>query len=462
MALEMVESPAGREHLRTTLVGFFLTYLPHYVLMPPADFHREMFDLLGAPTPRFISITGFRGCAKSTAAGLALPLWLALTRRAHFIIIINETEDVVKLSIANIRQELEQNAMIQADFGNLLIKQRGNPTKFTETNILLTNGVRILGISRGQKIRGLRHRQYRPDFVLLDDVEERKKVQSKEYRDETEAWLRRDVIPAIDERNGRLVVIGNLMHMDALMARLKADDLFEKRDYALLRPDGSCTWPAKYPTQESLDEKRREVKEAAWLSEYLLKPVMPDGQDIKPEWIQHYDDEMLAGAEYGSNVIGVDLAISKSDTADYTTMVTIKVATLRDGSRKLLVQPSPINARLSMLETVETATALVQSLRWAGLFVEDVGYQRAAIEVMQQKGLTVTPVKITTDKRARLKAVSPLIQAGTVLFPKTGCEDLITQVLYMGVEEHDDLVDAMVHAINAAQEALFDQKVTFI
>ena len=41
------------------------------------------------------------------------------------------------------------------------------------------------------------------------------------------------------------------------------------------------------------------------------------------------------------------------------------------------------------------------------------------------------------------------IKNGTVVFPRTGCEELLAELLGFGVEEHDDLVDALVYMILA-------------
>ncbi len=44
-------------------------------------------------------------------------------------------------------------------------------------------------------MRGLRHGPYRPDMVMLDDIENDKNVESKEQRDKTEAWVKKVVLP---------------------------------------------------------------------------------------------------------------------------------------------------------------------------------------------------------------------------------------------------------------------------
>jgi phage terminase large subunit-like protein len=47
------------------------------------------------------------------------------------------------------------------------------------------------------------------------------------------------------------------------------------------------------------------------------------------------------------------------------------------------------------------------------------------------------------DKRSRQALISPFVKDAVVLFPETGCEELITQMTGLGRENHDDLADAL-------------------
>lgn len=442
----LIESQEVRREMAHQLLGWKLLYLPHYLTLEPPTFESEFNQLLQDWSIKFLSIIGFRGGTKSTNVSLALPLWAALEKKAHFIIIIRDTDAQARLDIANIRKELEENELLRADYGDQT--EGGKKLReWTQTNLLLANGSRIMARSRGQRIRGLRHQQYRPDLVIIDDPEELEKVQKKEYRDRTERWLRSDVIPAIEEQNARLIVIGNILHTDALMTRLKHDPSFIHREYPLIDNNGFTTWPAKYPTLESLKNQERKVGHTAWLREYLLKVVPPEGQIIKDEWISYYDDLPPTINAAGA---GIDLAISKKDTADFTAMVSGVVSNI-EGIPKIFILPQPINARLSFHETIQQmkslSLALQTRLATPLFFVEDVAYQKAAIEEAQRHGLPVQPMKAGADKQARLRAAATFIQNGMVLFPRQGCEDLISQLLAFGVEEHDDLVDALVYLI---------------
>ncbi|MEW6610681.1 MAG: hypothetical protein AB1352_03610 [Patescibacteria group bacterium] len=472
-AEEAIGNRNARREMRKAFLGFNVLYLPHYLTLPPADFHPELLSLLEDHAIKFLSIIGFRGSAKSSFASLALPLWMALEEheRYPFIIVVNETRDQAIETIANIRKELEENELLLRDYGDVsegVSKQR----EWTKTAILLKNDARILELSRGQRIRGRRHRQHRPSVVIIDDPEELEKVDKKEYRDKTERWLRGNIIPAIEETSARLIMLGNILHTDAIMARIKNDTLFVHRDYAIFKGEEkweNCTWKAKYPTPEALKRQEQKVKPTAWKREYCLKIVPPEGQEVKEEWIQYYDviPQRTLDPKTKKEVnpiiksgVGEDLAISKQQTADFTTMVGGVLARLiitegddvrLEGTPKLYILPNPINERLSFHETqskMKQQNAAIQQLYCTPIFyVEDVGYQRAAIEMAQTLGLVVIPRKVGTDKRARLRAAATFIQNGTILFPRKGCEDLLTQLLGFGIEDHDDLADGFVHLV---------------
>jgi len=80
-------------------------------------------------------------------------------------------------------------------------------------------------------------------------------------------------------------------------------------------------------------------------------------------------------------------------------------------------------------------------------FVEDVAYQKAAIQELERAMLPVVPMKPQGDKRARLLVAASYIKSGTVLSPRSGCEQLLAQLLGFGAESHNDLVDALVYLI---------------
>src|ERR1700728_3309925 len=295
----LVDDPEIRRAAAKTLKGFCLTYLPHHFPLDPSDFFDEMCAELETRDNQRLEIIGFRGCSKSTISSLALVIWAALEHpdKYPFIVMLADTRSQASLNAASVQNELRNNDLILKDYGHLKYKRiddpRPEPTLESDEdwqamNCVLDNGVRILSRSRGQKIRGLKHRQHRPSLIIADDVEDLDWVRTQENRDKSDRWMRGNVLPSIDERYGRMVIIGNWLHTDGLMARLKNTGIFKVLEFPLLREsEGTsetewerCTWKAKYPSQEAIDQKRNELGDIGFRREILLQVVPEEGQDV--------------------------------------------------------------------------------------------------------------------------------------------------------------------------------------
>ena len=446
------ETYEARREASKTLLGFSLVNLSGYFTDPPAAFHPQLVHALEDDALKRLLIIGFRGSGKSTFGSLALPLWAALEHpeKFPFIILVSDSTRQATLNISAIKYELETNLLIKQDYGEIKgnviedFSLQGDGEEWQKQNIVLSNGVRILARSRGQKVRGLRHLQYRPRLVIVDDPEDGEWVRTKENRDKTDRWLHSEVMPGMDARKGKLVVIGNLLHMDALLSRLKtAGSGFKVLEFPLIDKDNKCTWPAMYPTEQSLKDKERDMGAIAWQREMLLKIVAEEEAVIRPEDI-HYYDERPKNAVASIKGHGIDLAISQKEGADYTTIVSGEVFYVDNGP-KIFIRPNPYNEHVTFHNFLQHVRNIPGELKGANLFfVEDVGYQKAAIQEMERAMLPVVPMRPTIDKRSRLQVVAPYIKNGTVLFPRTGCEQLLGQIFNLGVESHDDLCDGLV------------------
>lgn len=450
----------GRKESRKHLLGFSLIYLTGYFTDPPATFHPQLVHALEDEKERRLLVLGFRGSGKSTFGSLALPLWAALEHpdKFPFIILISDSARQATLNIAAIKTELETNALIKQDYGEIKgnviddFTLKGDSDEWQKQNMVLSNGVRILARSRGQKVRGLRHLQYRPKLVVVDDPEDGEWVRTKENRDKTERWLRSEIMGGLDSRKGKLVVIGNLLHMDALLSRLRAPGSgFKVLEFPLIDQNGKTTWPAMFPTEQSLKDKERDMGAVAWKREMLLQIVAEEDQVITPEDIHYYDEKPAGVASMKGH--GIDLAISQKESADYTTIVSGDVY-YDEGAPKIYVRPKPYNEHVTFHQFLLKVRSIPGELGGANLFfVEDVAYQKAAIQEMERALLPVIPMRPMADKRSRLQTVAPLIKNSTVLFPRHGCEELLGQMFNLGVEKHDDLVDGLTTLL----QGLMDQ-----
>lgn len=242
------------------------------------------------------------------------------------------------------------------------------------------------------------------------------------------------------------------MHEDSLLMRLRKNIEGESgnaiyREYPLVSEDQIITWPGKFQDMSEIVSLERSIgNDKAWQREFMLKIVPEDDQLIFREWIQYYEEIPSDTNDYRYTVTTVDLAISQSESSDYTAIATAHVFG-NEKDMKIYILPNPINRRMDFPTTVEEIQKISKLTfmngRRSSIYIEQVGYQLAAIQHLDKIGVGVKGFKVHgQDKRARLSSVSSLVRFGQVLFPRAGAETLIQQLLYFGVESHDDLVDA--------------------
>ncbi len=468
---ELAEKMFRDRRIRTAITRqshfmFFHFYFAHYVKYATAPFQRELFHLSERQDIKNLFVVAFRGSAKSTIFTTSYPVWAILgEQQKKFVLILCQTQAQAKQHMMNLRRELESNALLKNDLGPF--QEENN--EWGSSSLVFSNlNARITAVSSEQSIRGLRHNQHRPDLIVGDDLEDLASTKTREGRNKTYQWLTGEVVPAGD-RNTRLVIVGNLLHEDSLLMRLKEDvdkgrinGVFKA--YPLIQK-GLIVWPGKYPSMADIEEeKSKAANEYAWQREYLLHIVPAEDQAIHREWIQYYDTipaPIRVIDNYTSHKevrIGIDPAISKNDAADYTAMVPGLLYELREGYR-IYILPKIINRRMSFPETVEMCKTLDDSYGEEDtgrptFVIEDVAYQKALPQQLKDEGIwnVMTTRPGNQDKRSRLVLTANLIKSGKILFPREGAEQLIQQIVHFGVEKHDDLADAFANLVHSVSE----------
>ncbi len=427
---------------------FFSLYLPHYINCEFAPFHHEIFKLT-EENVEFAVLVAFRGSAKSTLVTLSYVIWSIVgIQQKKFVLIVSQTQAQAKLHLENIKRELESNDLLKADIGPF----ESPEDEWGSNSIVIPKfGARIAAVSTEQSIRGIRHEQYRPDLIICDDIEDINSVKTKEGRDRTNTWFNAEIVP-VGDKNTKTLVIGNLLHEDSLIMRFKKS-IYEGRlsgeffEYPLIDDGKNILWPAKYPTMEDVEKlKKTFLQESAFYREYLLKIISDEDRLVKREWIKFYDNLPSPDADdFEFAAVGIDLAISERESADYTAMVSAYMFG-RGEKLGVYILPNPINKRMDFPTTVDVAISLSKTVvngEQTKLFIEEVGYQKAFIDYLSSKSILVEGVQIHgQDKRTRLALVTHIIQQGKVWFPRYGAEELINQLTGFGIERHDDLADA--------------------
>lgn len=447
---KIIHDPALRRKLASeSHYWFFHIYFSHYIEYQTAEFQKEIFALTQDDTYQQVVIVAFRGSAKSTIVTLSNVIWSVLGKpQKKFVLIVSQTQQQARFHLSNIKEELEQNPLLRHDFDIRI----SNEDEWRYDSLVLSSfGARIHSMSIGESMRGLRERQFRPDLIICDDIEDLNSVKTQESRDCTFDWFNKTLVP-MGKPSTKIMAVGNLLHEDSFMKRMEEKIKNDPKDkifkaYPLITETGECLWPGKYPTPNAIEREKSMISYDAWMQEYLLKIVRRDDQVVQPEWIRSYDElPSLIGNEFQYAVISADLAIKENDSADYTALVTAYVYGY-EGNTKIYIIPFPVNVRMDFPKTISVIKEKYQNLVDRGIttkvFVEEVGYQTSLTQQLKVEGINAVGVSIAGhDKRERLAQTTSWMQSGKILFPKKGCELLNNQLIYFGVEKHDDLADA--------------------
>lgn len=227
------EPVMGEHGLRKELAAFDLSYfgrayLPHYFIRKSPHFHEEldeiwekgvMKDLNPTKEARTISrmkgsrnVTAApRGHAKSTNFTFKDDLHAILYGYKHYIIILSDSSEQAEGFLEDIKTELEENANIIMDFGSL----KGD--KAWRSGVILTStNIKVEAIGSGKKVRGRRHRNWRPDLIVLDDIENDENVNTPEQRRKLKSWFEKAVSKAGDTYT-------DIMYMSSIRAEMSGD-----------------------------------------------------------------------------------------------------------------------------------------------------------------------------------------------------------------------------------------------
>jgi predicted phage terminase large subunit-like protein len=258
--------------LATYDFAFFCRYyLPHFFVQPPAECHWPVFaDIQWALTngrSTTLAESLPRGFGKSSIIAVACPMWAIIgeddpsvkgkdrTPLKHYILIIKDSWEQAKLELQSIRHELETNEKLIRDFGDLV----GRP--WGKSEITTANNAKIDVLGTGQKLRGRRHKQYRPDLIVADDLENDETVLSPTQRRKVKTWYARAVEKAGDPQTCTFICLGTLIHYDCFQAWIMERPGVRARKYkALLKhADNQDLWTEWENRQLDLHDENREV-----------------------------------------------------------------------------------------------------------------------------------------------------------------------------------------------------------
>jgi predicted phage terminase large subunit-like protein len=268
---------------------FAKVVVPHHVTSATPEFHREIFKLLNNDKNKKMAVIAPREHAKSTISNLIFLLHRVLFRKEKFCVIVSESFGQSVLFLDAIKRELEVNETIKVLFGNL------QSEKWSESDIVTSTDIRITCRGSGQRMRGMKYRQYRPTLVILDDFESEANTETQEQRNKLFRWINGVVLPGLD-RDGRILLIGTIVHNDSYLNHIRkiGPTTGWKVLYyqAELNPEiKEALWEERISWEELQNKKAEYAAQGLidlyWM-EYMNIAQDPEGRPFTQDMIQYY------------------------------------------------------------------------------------------------------------------------------------------------------------------------------
>jgi predicted phage terminase large subunit-like protein len=430
---------------------------------PPARHHEWMCDRLHEIADRQTLRALFSmppGHAKSTYCSVLFPAWYMGGHQNHHYLQGGHSQDFV-----------------EKDFGLKVKNIIGGPEYaevFPDVKISKDSGAAgSWGISGkrgtykakgvGQKIAGVRASIAGVDdpYGSREDAESpaiRKKVYDWYMADFTTRLLPNAPMFVVATRWHPLDLCGAIEKMSKEGRGLPYDvvnlpAICEEEGDPLGRAIGEALWPDFY-TIDILNNLQETLPARDWNSLYRGRPVDENGGVVKASWFKRYDQlpknhiseaGVILRQEIKRTTISVDCASKTGERNDYTVITVWIEDTL---GRHYLADV--VRARMEFTEMCNKIDSTARMWSANLILVEDKGSGTQYIQTRTTGGITPPAPVIAIDvgsasKEFRFDGVTPMIEAGEVLFPERAPWLAVYEEEILGFPggtAHDDQVDS--------------------
>ncbi len=459
-------------------------YLANHFSRPPSLMHQwlgEQLDAMHVSRGGKVNVIGPRGSAKSTIGTLCYVLRAVVEGGEPYIWIVSDTKDQAQAHLENIKTELEENELLEADYPHAV----GKGSIWRSTTLQLPNGAMIESFGTGQRLRGRRHREFRPTLIICDDLQNDSHMVSAHQRESSRQWFHGTLMKAGTERTN-IVNLATALHRDALAMQLdntpgwtsalfrliekwptdmelweewekiycnvedpQAGDLakkFYKQHRKSMDAGAEVLWPEEEDLY-ALMKMRVESGRTAFEREKQSSPVDPE----RCEWPEEYFDDHIWFQNWPEDLQIRTVALDPSKGADarsgdYSAFVLLGV----DAAGMVYVEADL--ARRPTPQMVADGVRLCTRFRPDALGVESNQFQELLAgefvnEFQRQHVRSVTPSAIHNyvNKLVRIRRLGPYLSQHRLKFLATSPDTrlLVDQLRDFPLGAHDDGPDAL-------------------
>lgn len=443
---------------------WFYNYFPHHCRLKIPTFHVRIVG--AAQDSRFLAVAAPRESAKSTILLFLKPTHDIIFKRKRFILIVSNTFKKAAMALDTIKKELTENQALIRDFRGITIsKDAEGDSEFTHADGFSTK-VLCKGVDQIGSVRGVKFGAWRPDLVIGDDMEDDELVKNPVRRAELQQLFDEALIPAGERGTCQYIMVGTVLHDDALIAKLVSLDQgiypeWKKLFFRARRHDGTSLWPEKWSLAD-LNQLEKD-KPTVFAKEYQNDPVAGRNAKFRREDFRYWqleDGEYRLHNEHGEVVsrgrlmdcvpaIACDLAWKEKRESD---SCVILPGFLTPNS-EILIEEYVTGKGLKPTDVAENLFVMADRLKKQTGQDPAIGFEKAMLENVTQWFLKQEMRRRNTflltkelvwdaDKITRIETRLISRYSQHVIYHKRGMGDLEHQLERHPYGAHDDIVDA--------------------
>ena len=252
-----------------------------------------------------------------------------------------------------------------------------------------------------------------------------------------------------DDLAGKLLRDDGWRHLDLPAIALEDEEIAIGPGVLHRRREGE----ALHPERESLavlEDIKRQMGSLAFAAQYLQRPVPPDGNLIKRDWIRWYDIAPPRGV--GVQVVqSWDVASTTANTGDWSVCTTWLMA------KRMYYLIDVWRGRLEFPQLRHKVIELAHNHKPNRVLIEQAGPGLHMIQELRANpvpGVTIPiGIKPEGDKLVRMEAQCARFEAGQVHLPREApwLSTFLLEALAFPNGRHDDQVDSVSQFLNWAE-----------
>ena len=235
------------------------------------------------------------------------------------MVLVSKSEDSADRLLSDLQCELQFNTLLKQDFGIEI--DEGN---WSTGEFMTKDGMLFISLGRGQSPRGIKNRGKRPDYIVIDDIDDDDLVRNPARVSLAFDWCLSALLGAMDMGRGRFVLVGNRIGKDSILSRFAERPDTHHTVVNAIDKSGQPSWNEKYSLEE-IQKLRTYMGERRFQKEYMNNPIN-EGAVFLRKHIRF--GKILPLKEYRSLICYTDPSFKASTTNDFkATMLVGKTKT---------------------------------------------------------------------------------------------------------------------------------------